>query len=41
MAGRERAVETACEAVRILASMDERAADAGAERWYPELGLEE
>jgi uridine phosphorylase len=37
--GERRAAETASLAVKILAEMDERAEEAGADRWHPGLGL--
>lgn len=39
--GENRAAETASLAVKLLAGMDASAASAGAERWYPGLGIEE
>jgi len=39
--GQQKAIDVACEAASILAGMDERAAEAGAEEWYPGLGLGE
>lgn len=39
-AGESRAAETASRATALLARMDERAREAGAERWYPGLGVE-
>lgn len=39
--GEGRAAETASLAAALLARMDERAREAGAERWYPGLGIEE
>lgn len=38
--GENRAAETASLAAALLARMDERARKAGAERWYPGLGIE-
>jgi uridine phosphorylase len=38
--GEEAAAETASLAVALLARMDERARAAGAERWYPGLGID-
>ena len=38
--GESRAAETASLAAALLARMDERAREAGAERWYPGLGIE-
>jgi uridine phosphorylase len=38
--GENRAAETASLAAALLARMDERAHEAGAERWYPGLGIE-
>jgi uridine phosphorylase len=37
--GENRAAETASLAAALLARMDERAREAGAERWYPGLGI--
>jgi uridine phosphorylase len=39
--GEERAAEVAAEATSLLAAMDEAAREAGADRWYPGLGLPE
>ena len=39
--GESRAAETASLAATYLAKMDERAREAGAERWYPGLGLDD
>jgi uridine phosphorylase len=39
--GENRAAETASLAAALLARMDERAHEAGAERWYPGLGIED
>jgi uridine phosphorylase len=39
--GERRAAEVATEAAGLLAAMDERASEAGADRWYPGLGLPE
>ena len=39
--GETRAAETASLATALLARMDERACEAGAERWYPGLGIED
>jgi len=36
--GEHRAAETAILAASILSSMDDRVAEAGADRWHPELG---
>ncbi|EMA49207.1 MULTISPECIES: nucleoside phosphorylase [Halococcus] len=38
--GETRAAETASLACALLAKMDERAREAGADRWYPGLGIE-
>ncbi|EMA44050.1 nucleoside phosphorylase [Halococcus saccharolyticus] len=38
--GETRAAETASLATALLAKMDERAREAGADRWYPGLGIE-
>lgn len=38
--GENRAAETASLAAALLARMDERAREAGSERWYPGLGIE-
>jgi len=38
--GERRAARTASRAVSLLAEMDERAREAGADRWYPGLGIE-
>jgi len=38
--GESRAAETASLATALLARMDERAREAGADRWYPGLGVE-
>ncbi|PSQ54258.1 uridine phosphorylase [Halobacteriales archaeon SW_12_67_38] len=38
--GETRAAETASLATALLAEMDERAREAGADRWYPGLGIE-
>jgi uridine phosphorylase len=39
--GETRAAETASLATALLARMDERAREAGADRWYPGLGIED
>jgi uridine phosphorylase len=38
--GERKAAQVASEAVSVLAEMDERAAEAGVQRWYPGLGLD-